>query len=87
MMNPTEPTENKPVDAAETAVAKPKRRTKAMIAAEAAAAGSAPVDAAVEAPVKAKRTRKVAVASESGAAAPVAAELAGDAPAADAPAA
>jgi len=85
MMNPTEPTENKPVDAAETAAAKPKRRTKAMIAAEAAAAGSAPVDAAVEAPVKAKRTRKVAVASESGAAAPVAAELAGDAPAADAP--
>ena len=86
-MNPTEPTENKPVDAAETAAAKPKRRTKAMIAAEAAAAASAPADAAVEAPVKAKRTRKVAVASESGAAAPVAAELAGDAPAADAPAA
>jgi 23S rRNA pseudouridine2605 synthase len=85
MMNPTEPTENKPVDAAETAAAKPKRRTKAMIAAEAAAAASAPADAAVEAPVKAKRTRKVAVASESGAAAPVAAELAGDAPAADAP--
>ncbi|MEF9929495.1 MAG: pseudouridine synthase [Massilia sp.] len=84
-MNPTEPTENKPVDAAETAVAKPKRRTKAMIAAEAAA--SAPVDAAAEAPAKPKRTRKVAVASESGAAAPVAAELAGDAPAADAPAA
>lgn len=86
-MNPTEPTENKPVDAAETAVAKPKRRTKAMIAAEAAAAVSAPVDAAAEAPAKPKRTRKVAVASESGAAAPVAAELAGDAPAADAPAA
>jgi 23S rRNA pseudouridine2605 synthase len=87
MMNPTEPTENKPVDAAETAAAKPKRRTKAMIAAEAAAATSAPVDAAAEAPAKPKRTRKVAVASESGAAAPVAAELAGDAPAADAPAA
>jgi 23S rRNA pseudouridine2605 synthase len=87
MMNPTEPTENKPVDAAETAAAKPKRRTKAMIAAEAAAAASAPVDAAAEAPAKPKRTRKVAVASESGAAAPVAAELAGDAPAADAPAA
>ena len=86
-MNPTEPTENKPVDAAETAAAKPKRRTKAMIAAEAAAATSAPVDAAAEAPAKPKRTRKVAVASESGAAAPVAAELAGDAPAADAPAA
>ena len=86
-MNPTEPTENKPVDAAETAAAKPKRRTKAVIAAEAAAAASAPADAAVEAPVKAKRTRKVAVASESGAAAPVAAELAADAPAADAPAA
>ena len=87
MMNPTEPTENKPVDAAETAAAKPKRRTKAVIAAEAAAAASAPADAAVEAPVKAKRTRKVAVASESGAATPVAAELAADAPAADAPAA
>jgi len=86
-MNPTEPTENKPVDAAETAAAKPKRRTKAVIAAEAAAAASAPADAAVEAPVKAKRTRKVAVASESGAAAPVAAELAADAPATDAPAA
>ena len=86
-MNPTEPTENKPVDAAETAAAKPKRRTKAMIAAESAAAASAPVDAAEEVPVKAKRTRKVAVASESGAAAPVAAELAGDVPAADAPAA
>ncbi|MBD8654799.1 rRNA pseudouridine synthase [Oxalobacteraceae sp. CFBP 13730] len=86
-MNPTEPTENMPVDAGDTAAAKPKRRTKAVIAAEAAAAASAPVDAAVEAPVKAKRTRKVAVASESGAAAPVAAELAADAPAADAPAA
>ena len=85
MMNPTEPTENKPVDAAETAAAKPKRRTKAMIAAEAAAATSAPVDAAAEVPAKPKRTRKVAVASESGAAAPVAAELAGDAPASDAP--
>ena len=81
-MNPTEPTENKPVDAAETAAAKPKRRTKAMIAAEAAA--SAPVDAAAEAPAKPKRTRKVAVAAEAGADAPaaVAAEPAADAPAA-----
>ena len=83
-MNPTEPTENKPVDAAETAAAKPKRRTKAMIAAEAAAAASAPVDAAAEAPAKPKRTRKVAVATESGT---VAAEAAADAPGADAPAA
>jgi len=82
MMNPTEPTENKPVDAAETAAAKPKRRTKAMIAAEAAA--SPPVDAAAEAPAKPKRTRKVAVAAEAGADAPaaVAAEPAADAPAA-----
>ena len=76
-----------PVDAGDIAAAKPKRRTKAVIAAEAAAAAPAPVDTAAEAPVKAKRTRKVAVASESGAAAPVAAELAADAPAADAPAA
>jgi 23S rRNA pseudouridine2605 synthase len=86
MMNPTEPTENKPVDAAETAAAKPKRRTKAMIAAEAAA--SAPADAAGEAPAKPKRTRKVAVAAEAGADAPAAvaaepsAEPTGDAPAA-----
>ena len=84
MMNPTEPTENKPVDAADTAAAKPKRRTKAMIAAEAAATASAPVDAAAEAPAKPKRTRKVAVAAEAGADAPaaVAAEPAADAPAA-----
>ena len=81
-MNPTEPTENKPVDAAETAAAKPKRRTKAMIAAEAAA--SAPVDAAAEAPAKPKRTRKVAVAAEAGADAPAAAAAE---PSADAPAA
>lgn len=92
MMNPTEPTENKPVDAAETAVAKPKRRTKAMIAADAAAEAAGGAAPAAEALAKPKRTRKVAVAAEAGAdaLAAVAAEPSAQPsaePAADAPAA
>ena len=91
-MNPTEPTENKPVDAAETAVAKPKRRTKAMIAADAAAEAAGGAAPAAEALAKPKRTRKVAVAAEAGAdaLAAVAAEPSAQPsaePAADAPAA
>jgi len=85
-MNPTEPTENKPVDAGDTAAAKPKRRTKAVIAAEAAAAGAAAPAAApaAEAPAKPKRTRKVAVSAESSAEAPVVAAPSAE-PAAEAP--
>ncbi|MDN4036002.1 23S rRNA pseudouridine(2605) synthase RluB [Massilia sp. YIM B02443] len=72
-MNPTEPTETTPVDAGATAAAKPKRRTKAAIAAETAAAPAA--EGVAEAPAKPKRTRKTAAADTA------------DAPAAEAPAA
>jgi len=71
MMNPTEPTETKPVEAGEPAAAKPKRTRKA--AAPAADAAPAPVEgAAVDAPAKPKRTRKAAVAADAVTATPAA---------------
>jgi 23S rRNA pseudouridine2605 synthase len=73
MMNPTEPIEPTPVDAGETAAAKPKRTRKSA----AAAAAEAPAAEAAEAPAKPKRTRKTAAAAAAAAAEPVA-----DAPAA-----
>ena len=71
-MNPTEPIEPTPVDAGETAAAKPKRTRKT-----AAAAADAPAAEAVEAPAKPKRTRKTAAAAtaESVADAPAAAPV------------
>ncbi len=82
-MNPTEPTDIKPTDAGDTAAAKPKRRTKAVIAAEAAAAAgipAAPDAVSADAPAKPKRTRKVAVAAEAGADAPAADSAMADQP-------
>jgi len=71
-MNPTEQNETKPVEAGETAAAKPKRTRKA-----AAAPESAPVEAvAADAAAKPKRTRKAAVAADAPAAAEPAAGLA-----------
>jgi 23S rRNA pseudouridine2605 synthase len=61
MMNPTEPIEPTPVDAGETAAAKPKRTRKT--AAAAAVAADAPAAEAAEAPAKPKRTRKTAAAA------------------------
>ena len=60
-MNPTEPIEPTPVDAGETAAAKPKRTRKT--AAAAAVAADAPAAEAAEAPAKPKRTRKTAAAA------------------------
>ncbi|WP_306396137.1 23S rRNA pseudouridine(2605) synthase RluB [Telluria beijingensis] len=74
-MSPTEQNETKPVDAGDTAAAKPKRTRKAA----AKPADAAPVEAvavAAEAPAKPKRTRKAAVVAE----APVAEASAADAP-------
>lgn len=71
-MNPTEPIEPTPVDAGETAAAKPKRTRKT--AAAAAADAPAAEGAAPEAPAKPKRTRKTAAAAS--------AEPVADAPAA-----
>lgn len=82
MMSPTEQNETKPVDAGDTAAAKPKRTRKAA----AKPADGAPVEAvalAAEAPAKPKRTRKAAVVAD----APVVEAGAAEAPAAGAPAA
>ncbi|WP_323143260.1 23S rRNA pseudouridine(2605) synthase RluB [Massilia phyllosphaerae] len=83
-MNPTDKTETIPAEAGVETAAKPKRRTKAQVAAEQAAARPAAqsADAAQEAPAKPKRTRKPAAAKEAdaapavSAAAPAAAEAA-----------
>lgn len=75
MMSPTEQNETKPVDAGDTAAAKPKRTRKAAVK----PADAAPVEAvaaAVEAPAKPKRTRKAAVVAE----APAVEASAADAP-------
>jgi 23S rRNA pseudouridine2605 synthase len=63
MMNPTDNTETTPAEAGTETAAKPKRRTKAQVAAEQAAAGAQPDTAA-----KPKRTRKTAAAKDADAA-------------------
>jgi len=83
-MNPTDKTETIPAEAGVETAAKPKRRTKAQVAADQAAVQPAAqsADAAQEAPAKPKRTRKTAVAKNAdaapavSAAAPAAAEAA-----------
>jgi len=75
MMSPTEQNETKPVDAGDTAAAKPKRTRKVAAKPE----DSAPVQAVAadaEAPAKPKRTRKAAVVAD----APVAEASAAEAP-------
>jgi len=66
-MNPTDNTETTPAEAGTETAAKPKRRTKAQVAAEQAAAGTQP-----DAVAKPKRTRKTAAAQQADAAAPAA---------------
>jgi 23S rRNA pseudouridine2605 synthase len=81
MMNPTDKTETIPAEAGVETAAKPKRRTKAQIAAAAEAGtpanaqASAPAGADVQADAvaKPKRTRKAAVAKDAEGAAPTAA--------------
>jgi 23S rRNA pseudouridine2605 synthase len=66
MMNPTDTTETTPAEAGLEGAAKPKRRTKAQIAAEAAQAGDGAQPGAASKP---KRTRKAAAPAAEGAAA------------------
>jgi 23S rRNA pseudouridine2605 synthase len=84
MMNPNDTNETTPAEAGLEAAAKPKRRTRAQVAAEAAATadGAQPDTAA-----KPKRTRKTAAAKEAEGAAAAVAAPAEAAPAAEQPAA